>query len=315
MRTDAPRCALAWLLRGAGRLVAALPQPVLLALGRALSWLTRPLQHRRAGIARANLAVCLPELDAPARQRLLAATLAESMTGLLEMLRAWYAPSQRLRDLFRVQGLEHLRAAQARGHGVILLTAHFTPLEMAVRLAREIMDVPLTAMRRPHNHACLEAEIDRCRRRHCGPTVDKRDVRALLAALARNETVIYAADQDFTFQHAFVPFFGVPAATLTTTSRIAARSGATVLPYWCHRDAEGCYVLRIDPPWPGYPSGDPAADAARYMAAIEREARAHPAQYLWVHRRFKTRPPGDPPLYPPRRRLRRRARQRPQDGA
>lgn len=296
------RCLLGWLLRGAGLLAAALPQRVLLQLGVLLARLTRPLQRRRARIAATNLALCLPALDPVARARLCRDTLDQAAIGLLEMLRAWYMSPARLAALWTVQGREHLLAAQAQGRGVILLTAHFTTLEMAVRLAAEMMDVPLTALRRPHNNRCLEAEIDRCRQRRCGPTLDKRDVRGLLAALARNETVVYAADQDFTFQQAFVPFFGVPAATLTTTARIAARSRAVVLPYWCHRDGSGCYRVRIDPPWDGWPSGDAVADGARYMAAIEREARAHLPQYLWVHRRFKTRPPGEAPLYPPKRR-------------
>lgn len=296
-----PRACLAgWLLRALGMPLAAVPQSVLLRLGRLAARLSRPLQRRRARIAATNLALALPGMDPAARARLCRETLDQAAIGLLEMLRAWYAPSHRLAPLWEVEGREHLLAAQARGRGVILLTAHFTTLEMAVRLAAELMDVPLTALRRPHNNACLEAEIDRRRRLHCGPTIDKRDVRGLMAALSRNETVVYAADQDFNFQHAFVPFFGVPAATLTTTARIAARSGAVVLPYWCHRDAAGRYRVRIDPPWPDWPSGDAVADAARYMAAIEHEARAHLPQYLWVHRRFKTRPPGEAPLYPPK---------------
>lgn len=299
-RMARPRACLAgWLLRCLGAPVARLPQSLLLRLGAALAWATRPLQRRRARIAAINLALCLPTLDTRARARLLRDTLRETTVGLLEMLRAWYAPSPRLAPLYSVEGRAHLEAAQAQGRGVILLTAHFTTLEIAVRLAAETMDVPLTALRRPHNNPCLEAEIDRRRRHHCGPTIDKRDVRGLLAALARNETVVYAADQDFTFQHAFVPFFGVPAATLTTTARLAERSGAVVLPYWCHRDATGHYRLRIDPPWDAWPSGDATADAAHYMAMIEREARTHLPQYLWVHRRFKTRPKGDPPLYTP----------------
>src|SRR5690606_8608475 len=298
------RCLAGWLLRAAGVPLAALPQPALLALARTAARLTRPLQRRRARIAATNLALCLPGMDPQARDRLCRETLDQAAIGLFEMLRAWYAPPARLAPLYTVEGREHLLAAQREGRGTILLTAHFTTLEMAVRLAAELMDLPLTAMRRPHNDPCLEAEIDRCRRLRCGPTLDKRDVRGLLAALAHNETVIYAADQDFTFQHAFVPFFGVPAATLTTTARIAARSRAVVLPYWCHRDARGIYRVRIDPPWEGWPSGHAEADAARYMAAIEREARAHLPQYLWVHRRFKTRPPGEPPLYPPKRRKR-----------
>src|SRR5690606_793314 len=153
-----------------------------------------------------------------------------TITGLLEALRAWYAPVRFL-PRFRIEGVEHLHAALAHGRGAIVLLAHFTPLELALRLLREGSGLSFSSMKRPHNNACLEAEIDRRRRLHYGLTIDKDDPRGVRAALQRGELLIYAADQDFNFGHAFLPFFGVPAATLTATPRIARRSGAPVLPF------------------------------------------------------------------------------------
>jgi len=127
--------------------------------------------------------------------------------------------------------------------------------------------------------------------------IAKKDVRGLLRSLARGGVVAYAADQDFSYQHAFVPFFGVPAATLTAIPALARRGNAVVLPYWFARGDDGRYTLRIEPPWPGWPTGDETQDAARYMAELEQAVRRHPDQYLWVHRRFKTRPPGEPDPY------------------
>jgi KDO2-lipid IV(A) lauroyltransferase len=109
--------------------------------------------------------------------------------------------------------------------------------------------------------------------------------------------MVYSADQNFSYQHAFVPFFGVPAATLTTTPELVRRADALMLPFWFHRQADGSYSLRIEPAWSGWLEGDGAQAAAIYMRELERVVRAQPAQYLWVHRRFKTRPPEEPALY------------------
>jgi KDO2-lipid IV(A) lauroyltransferase len=277
--------------------IACLPQAWLLRLGVVLTWLSWPLLRRRRRYARTNLALCFPELDARAQRRLLRATLRASVTGLLESLRAWFAPPSRLRGLVKVEGLQHLQAAQADGRGVLLLTGHTPHLELGGRLLSEALGRPVSIVVRRNNHPCIERFIDGARRRAFAATIGKKDVRELLRALARGDVVAQAGDQDFNYQHAFVPFFGIRAATLTAIPELARRGNATVLPYWFQREADGRYRLWIEPQWPGWPSGDPAADAARYMRELETVVRRHPEQYLWVHRRFKTRPPGAAGLY------------------
>jgi KDO2-lipid IV(A) lauroyltransferase len=277
--------------------IACLPQAWLLRLGVVLTWLSWPLLRRRRRYARTNLALCFPELDARAQRRLLRATLRASVTGLLESLRAWFAPPSRLRGLVEVEGLQHLQAAQADGRGVLLLTGHTPHLELGGRLLSEALGRPVSIVVRRNNHPCIERFIDGARRRAFAATIGKKDVRELLRALARGDVVAQAGDQDFNYQHAFVPFFGIRAATLTAIPELARRGNATVLPYWFQREADGRYRLWIEPQWPGWPSGDPAADAARYMRELETVVRRHPEQYLWVHRRFKTRPPGAAGLY------------------
>ncbi|MFC7302167.1 lysophospholipid acyltransferase family protein [Cognatiluteimonas weifangensis] len=292
-----PRCRLLTPANWLAARVARLPQPWLLRLGAVSTWLLAPLLGRRRRYARRNLALCFPELDAHAQRRLLRATLRATVTGVLESLRAWFAPAAALRGLVAVEGLEHLAAARADGRGVLLLTGHMPHLELGGRLLSETLGAPIDIVVRHNNRACLERFIDAARRRAFAATIGKKDVRGLLRALSQGRLVAYAGDQDFSYQHAFVPFFGVPAATLAAIPQLAARGNASVLPYWCQREADGRYRLRIGPPWRGWPSGDAAADAARYMAELERVVRRHPEQYLWVHRRFKTRPPGQPDLY------------------
>lgn len=294
---DAARC---WFIAPLDLLaagVARLPQSILLWLGGAMSWLLGPALRKRSRYARTNIALCFPEFDDAQRKRLLRDNLHATVIGALELIRAWYAPSPVLAGLAEIDGLEHLRAATAAGRGVLLFGGHFTPSELCARLLQELAAQPVHVVVRRNNHRCLEAMFERARRSHFAGTIAKKDVRGLLRVLSSGGVVAYSADQNFTYQNAFVPFFGIPAATLTATPELAQRGKAVVLPFWFHRDADGRYRLRIEPQWSGWPSGDPAADAARYMAELEKVVRQHPEQYLWVHRRFKTRPPGEADVY------------------
>jgi KDO2-lipid IV(A) lauroyltransferase len=291
------RCVLLPAVVWLSRQVARLPQPALLALGRSAAWLLWPLLHSRRRIARINVALCFPELDARAQRRLADASVVNTVVGALELLRGWYATPARLATLGEVTGIEHLQAVLARGQGALLMCGHFTHSELALRLVGQAFGRPVQGVVRRHNNACIEQWFDAARTAVFGPTIGKKDVRLLLKALREGKPVGYSADQNFNYQSAFVPFFGVPASTLTITPDLLERSGAVLLPYWYRRDADGRYHVRIEPPWAGWPTGDPAQDAARYMRELETAVRECPDQYLWAHRRFKTRPPGEPPLY------------------
>jgi KDO2-lipid IV(A) lauroyltransferase len=279
------------------RRIARLPQPWLLRLGAVLAWLTTPLLLRRRRIAATNLRLCFPELDARQRRALLGANQRATMQGTLELMRAWYAPDAALEGLAAIDGLPHLREALDAGQGVLLFTAHFTHTELAVRLVSRALGQPIGVVVRRNNNPCLEAAFDAARRGVFGATLEKKDLRGLLRELRAGHAVVYSADQDFNFQNAFVPFFGVPASTLTTPPGLVRRAGATMLEFFFHRDAGGRYRIRIGPAWPDWQDGDPVRAAAIYMSQLEAFVRAHPDQYLWVHRRFKTRPPGEHPVY------------------
>ena len=279
------------------RLIAVLPQSILLGLASLLCTLAAPLLSRRRRIARINIDLCFPGLSANARQALLRANERATMMGMFELLRAWFAPPSRLAGLARIDGLELLRECLDSGRGVMLLTAHFTCTELAARLVSDALGKPLRVVVRRNNSACLEAWLERARARVFGQTIAKKDVRGLLRALQSGQAVVYSADQNFTYQNAFVPFFGVPAATLTSTPDLLRRAGARMLVFFFHRQDDGGYCLRISPAWREWSEGDPVSAVAAYMSALEAEVRGHPEQYLWFHRRFKTRPPGQPDLY------------------
>lgn len=293
----ARRCLWLFPLDWAARGVARLPQPALVAMGRALAWLLWPLLGSRRRIAGINISLCFPAADARTQRRLRRDSIVNTVIGALELMRAWFAPSRSLQGLAQIEGLGHLRDALARGQGVLLMCGHFTHTELAVRLLSEALGRPVRVVVRRHNNACLEAWFDRARAAVYGPTIGKKDVRALLRNLLDGQPVVYSADQNFTYQNAFVPFFGVPASTLTATPDLVQRGRAVLLPFWYRREADGRYRIRIEPTWPGWPSGDPVEDAARYMRELETVVRECPEQYLWAHRRFKTRPPGEAPVY------------------
>jgi len=277
--------------------VARLPQPMLLGLGRCLAFCLWPLLRSRRRIAAINVGLCFPERDAAAQRRLVRESLANTVIGLLETLQAWHGRPRQLAGLADIEGLAELRAALDGGQGVLLLCGHFTHVELAIRLLRDALGQPVSVMARPHNSPCLEAWFNAARQSAFGPIIGKKEVRGLLRNLRDGQPVVYAADQNFNYQHAFVPFFGVPAATLTATPDLVRRSGARLLPFWFRREADGRYRIRIGPAWPDWPSDDAVRDAAVYMQELEQQVRQAPGQYLWAHRRFKTRPPGEAPVY------------------
>jgi KDO2-lipid IV(A) lauroyltransferase len=280
-----------------GRVAANLPFPVQIVLGRMLGRLAYWAMPGRRRVARTNIHLCFPELSADARRRLLREHFQSLGIGVIETAMSWWAPAERLRGLARIEGLAHLHAALDHGRGVILLSAHFTTLEIGGRLLS--LHAPFHVLYRPHKNAAFEAVMQTARARHFEKAISRDDMRAMLKSLKANMPVWYAPDQNYGREHSiFVSFFGIPASTITATARLARISGAKVVPFFQERlpGAAG-YRLRLHPALEDFPTGDEAADTQRINDLIEAEIRKIPAQYLWAHRRFKTRPLGEPPVY------------------
>lgn len=286
-----------WLGLGAMKLMAALPHRLQLALGRGLGRLYGRLDRHRRHVVATNLRLCFPALDEAARARLARAHFEALGMGIFEVASGYWAPRARLAALGEVCGLEHFDAAAARGRGIILMTGHFTTLEIGAGLLA--LHRSFHPMQRRNENALFNEVMSAERaRRTGGACIDRGDLRGMLRVLRRNGAVWYAPDQDYGAQGTvFVPFFGVAARTITATSRLARMSGAAVLPYWPERLADGRYRVHILPMLEDFPSADETADAARINRLIEDWARCVPEQYYWVHRRFKGRPAGEPPVY------------------
>ncbi len=264
-----------------------LPYSALLVCGRWLGRGLRPLLTNFSKTARKNMELCLPKLSAEERDFLIGRHFESLGIALFETGLSWWASNERIRALSQVEGREHLEAALARGKGVILLSAHFTTLEMSARILATF--IPINIMYRPTKNECLSHFLARNRGRLAKRAIRRDDVRTLISALRQNECVWYAPDQSYRKKGAeMVRLFGIPAATNTATSRLAAMTGASVLPYFAERLPGGRgYRAVIHPPLENFPSDCTIDDAESFSRIIETQVRVVPEQYLWVHKRFK----------------------------
>jgi KDO2-lipid IV(A) lauroyltransferase len=285
-----------WLGIGLMVLLARLPWSWQRTLGRRLGALLGLLLRGRRRVAARNLALCFPELSTDARKALLRDSFEALGIGIFEFARAWWGGIAPLRRGLVVEGLEHLEAARAEGHGVILISGHFTTLEVCGRLMCDF--APLAGMYRPHAHPAMEWAVKRGRLRYAAAMFTRDQLRAAIRHLKQGGLLWFAPDQDTRRgDSVFVPFFGLPAHSLTSTHQLARLSGARVLAFAHERRVDGGYTLRLSPAFEDFPSRDATADTAQVMAAIEGMVRAVPAQYLWIHRRFKRQPEGVPDPY------------------
>jgi KDO2-lipid IV(A) lauroyltransferase len=293
-----PRWWPTWLLLGALHVAARLPPSWQLALGRGLGALLRRVKRRELRTTRRNLELCFPELDAAAREQLLRKHFDAVGTSFVEMGFGWFAPIDAVLARVEIAGREHLDRALAAGKGALLFGAHFTTLEVGVAVLEAIAP-RVSCMYRPQRNAMMNAMILRGRSRFAREQIPRDNVRALLRNLRANCAVVYMPDQTYLGrQSAILPFFGEPAVTNTATSKLAALTGAVVLPYFFRRlPGTARYRVDIGPPLDGLPSDDPAADARRLFALLESYIRLAPEQYLWLYKKFKGRPPPYPDAY------------------
>ena len=294
-----PRFWLLWIGLGLLWLVSQLPYRVLLLLGRLLGALMYRVAGSRRRIAAKNLELCFPEKAPAERERLLRENFASTGIAFFEMAMSWWWPRARLARLAHVEGLEHLKQAQVEGQGVILMSLHFTTLEIGAALLGQRHTID--GMYREHKNPVFDFIQRRGRERHNpdATAIEREDVRAMLKVLRAGRAIWYAPDQDYgAKQSLFVPLFGIPAATVTATTKFARLGKARVVPFTQARLADGSgYRLVVHPPLADFPGESEEADCLRINQWIETVLREQPEQYLWAHRRFKTRPPGEPKLY------------------
>lgn len=291
-----PRYWSSWLGLILMRLSVFLPGRLQVIIGQVMGWAMRPMMRSRAQIAHRNIELCFPELSEKERKTLVKRSLDMMGMMMIETAMSWWASDKRLAKRVRYEGLEYLEQAKAEGKGVILLTGHFTSMELGGRLI--MLKTPAYVMFRQLKNPLFNAVMMRARTFHSEGIVLQEDPRSMLRALKKNKVVWYAPDQDFGKRASvYARFFGVQAATIVATARMVRLTGARIVPFVPRREKDGSYTISIGKPWEDYPSGDDLQDAQRINDWLEQEIRRSPEQYLWVHRRFKTQPEGKGLLY------------------
>ena len=284
--------ALLWLLHF-------LPLPLLAALGRGFGHVLYFIAARRRKIARINLAWCFPELNESQRTQLTRSNFETLGRSIIERGILWWASPKHISRLIQIDGVEKIHALQAAGRPIILLAPHFLGLDVGgVAIAMRFKAVTIYAAQ---SNPVFDNIVRKGRIRFGDSIMLSRQdsVRASIKAMRSGRVFYYLPDLNLRRRDSiFVPFFGIQTATITGLSRLAKAAGAAVVPCVTRMLPGGQgYRVEIGDAWADFPSEDIEADTARMNAWIEAKIRTMPEQYYWVHRRFKTRPIGEPKPY------------------
>jgi len=293
-----PRYWLSWVWLVLLRLLSHLPLRAIWLLGAVVGTALYVLYASRRHIARRNLEGCFPKLSSKQRAQLVRQHFRALGQTLLDNGIAWWASKRRLERLFRIRGREHYDRALARGQNIILLVPHFLGLEVAV--SRLALERPMVTVFRHPDNVPLRVVVERGRKRFGLKLIEhNQPFTALVRAVKSGTPLYYLPDQDAGRRNAvFAPFFGVPASTFAALGRLARITNAAVIPCIARQRAHGRgYEILFQPPLKNFPTGDNVVDATRMNAEIENVVRKWPAQYFWVHKRFKTRPDGERNFY------------------
>ena len=276
-----------------------LPLPWQSLLGRAIGAIAWRLAGSRRRIALRNLELCLPERSVGEREHIARELFQWFSRSVLERGLLWFAPVARLRRLIHVEG--DVGFADRHDGPVMWLVPHFVGLDVAGAAVQLHIRRPGVSIDQAQSNPAIDAAVRKGRLRHGNAEIFARSetARPLMRAVRQGAGFFNLPDMDFGARDAaFVPFFGVPAATLLAPSRMATALGMKVQPVVAQM-LPGGQGWRVEflPPWEDFPTSDALADTARINHWIEEQVRQRPEQYFWVHKRFKTRPPGEPGLY------------------
>lgn len=271
-------------------------------LGKILGSLAPRIAPRRSRIVEQNLALCFPELSPEARKTLVHAHWRALVQTFVDRAVLWFGSRQDILDLVSLEGFEHILNVRARGQRIMLLAPHLIGLDAAAtRLSLE--GYAGATLYAPQSNPDMDAivRLGRGRFEHIHLVSRKDGVRGLIRMIRQDLPIYYLPDMDLGARGAvFVPFFGVPAATQTATAQLARQFKMVVIPTLAYRDPQtGRYQVKILPPLEDFPGegATPEEDAACLNQHLQDWIEEAPEQYYWVHRRFKTRPPNEPPLY------------------
>ncbi len=257
------------------------------------------LVKKRTRIIETNINLCFPQKTAAEKQELSRQAFISTIMAIFETALTWWGSKKRYMRLHKVKGMEHLTNATAKGKGVILLASHFTTLEISGAFLNSHID-NLKVVYKRSNNPLFEYFIQHKREQKCcSGLIKHKSLREIVRSVKKGNVVSFSPDQDFGIKDSiFAPFMGIMTSTLLSTQRLAKLTGAPVVPYYAARINNPLgYEIRFSPELENFPSDDELRDATLVNQAIEEQVSQSPEQYLWAHRRFKTRPEGDKDVY------------------
>ncbi|MBW5820444.1 Kdo(2)-lipid IV(A) acyltransferase [Yersinia enterocolitica] len=296
-----PRYWLTWLGLGILYLLVLLPYPVIYAMGTSLGRFSMRFLKRRKRITQRNLELCFPDMPKSERDELLLKNFESVGMGLFETGMAWFWPNWRIERWCSVSGLEHIQKARDEGKGILLIGLHFLTLELGARiLGTYHSSNPGIGIYRPHDNKAMDWIQIWGRLRSNKAMLNRKDLKGMIRSLKQGEAIWYAPDHDYGPRSSvFVPLFAVDQAATTTGTYLLVRMGKpAIIPFTPRRlpDGKGYQVL-LQPAVENFPL-DSEVEAAAFMnKVVEKEIERATDQYMWLHRRFKTRPEGAPSLY------------------
>ncbi len=279
------------------RIVCGLPHSAAMAIGRALGRVAHTVGAERRAIVRRNIELCFPDLSEERRNDLARDHFLALGMSIVEMGLGRWASDEHLVSMMTIDGVNHVLDAVNAGKGVILLSAHFTSLEISGRVVK-LNIPPFDAVYRKNRKEFMTEMLRAGRERSAANTIEKRDIKQMVRSLRDGRIVWYAPDQSYNRKGSVViKFFGVPSMHTTATSTLARLGDAIVVPFFPRRLENNHYHLTLLPPFENFPSDDPVADTERYVKMLEDQIRLCPEQYFWVHRKFKNLPDSYPDYY------------------
>lgn len=279
-----------------------LPVFIQLQIANIVGFMMLKFSGRHRKIVEINLRACFPEKTDKELERIIHRNAYMMGRGVMEASSCWYTDLSSRNKNTQLVGRENLDAALAQGKGVILLGLHATSLEISALLLGHYYEI--WGMYKPNKNPLIEFMMCNGRLQHLEGLIKQNDVRGMVRSLKANKIIWYASDQDYgkSKSAVFAPFFNIPASTITATTKFAKMTGAAVVPFTHRRVNHGKgYVLEMHPALENFPGKDELEDATRTNLFIENHIRKQPADYVWVHQRFKTRPNGEEPMYPSKR--------------
>lgn len=292
-----PRYWLTWFGIGLLYLLVLLPYPVIYQMGKGLGLITSRLASKRKETARQNLKLCFPHLPTSEREQILRDNFIATGMAILETGMAWFWSDQRLKKQTKIEGDSYITQVQQTGQGILLIGIHFLTLELGARILG--MSHPGVGVYRPNDNPVIDYIQLKGRLKSNKYMLDRYNTKGMIRALKHGELVWYAPDHDYGPKNSvFAPFFAVEkAATTIGTTILVKLAQPAIIPFTPKREKNGYYSVLVTPPLENYPLDNDVAAATFMNRAIELEILKAPEQYMWLHRRFKTRPNGEQPLY------------------